>query len=99
MPKTNKRRSPDLKARTSTPDLLRDLQHLRSALVGIDLAYESDLEVVRASAANEDLKTVAMGNLRQLHDRQRAPLVRELTTLEERSTWPASSRLPSSSRS
>ena len=99
MPKTNKRRSPDLKARASTPDILRHLQHLRSALAEIDLAYESDLEVVRASVANEDLKTVAMGNLRQLHDRQRAPLVRQLTTLEERSTWPARSRLASSSRS
>ena len=99
MPKTNKRRSPDPEARTSTPAILRDLQHLRSALAEIDLAYESDLEVVRASVANEDLKTVAMGNLRQLHDRQRAPLVRQLTTLEERSTWPARSRLASSSRS
>jgi hypothetical protein len=53
-------------------------------LEDIDLAYESDLEVVRASAANEDLKTVAMGNLRQLHDRRRAPIVRQLTKLEER---------------
>ena len=51
MPKTNERRSPDLKARTSTPNIPQDLQHLRSALAKIDLAYESDLEVVRASAA------------------------------------------------
>src|SRR3712207_6451700 len=98
MPETNERRSPNPIARTSTPDVLRHLQHLLSALAEIDLAYESDLEVVRTSAANEDLKTVAMGNLRQLHDRQRAPLVRQLTRLEERPSWPARSRLPSSSR-
>jgi hypothetical protein len=84
MPKTNERQSPNPKAGASTPDVLWHLQHLLLALKDIDLAYESDLEVVRASAANEDLKTVAMGNLRQLHDRRRAPIVRQLTKLEER---------------
>jgi hypothetical protein len=49
----------------------------------IDSDYENDLEVVRASAANEDVKTVAMGNLRQLYGRRRAPIVRELIKLEE----------------
>jgi hypothetical protein len=84
MPKTNDRWSSNPEAGAYAPDVLPRLQHLLLALKDIDLAYESDLEVVRASAANEDLKTVAMGNLRQLHDRRRAPIVRQLTKLEER---------------
>ena len=60
------------------------LQDLLSALADIDLAYECDLEFVRNSAANEDLKTVAIGNLQQLHHRRRAPIVRRLTALENR---------------
>ena len=66
------------------PDILPRLQDLLSALADIDLAYECDLEFVRNSAANEDLKTVAIGNLQQLHHRRRAPIVRRLTALENR---------------
>ena len=66
------------------PDILSSLQDLLSALADIDLAYECDLEFVRNSAANEDLKTVAIGNLQQLHHRRRAPIVRRLTALENR---------------
>jgi hypothetical protein len=65
-------------------DLLPRLQDLLSALADIDLAYESDLELVQASSANEDLKSLAIGNLRQLHGRQRAPIVRQLTLLQKR---------------
>jgi hypothetical protein len=65
-------------------DILPRMQHLLSALADIDFDYDSDVEVVRESAANEDLKTAAIGNLRQLYDRRRAPLVRQLTALEGR---------------
>jgi hypothetical protein len=75
---------PQSKARPYAPDVLPRLQNLLSTLADIDFAYECDLEVVQASAANEDLKTVAIGSLRQLRDSRRAPVLRQITALQER---------------
>ena len=64
-------------------DRLPQLQGLLSALADIDLAYERDLQVVRGSATNADLKTMTINNLAQRHQERREPIVRRLAALQE----------------
>jgi hypothetical protein len=84
MPTMDDRNRPTAGVRTYVSDVLPRIQNLLSILADIDFTYECDLDVVRASAAIEDLKTVAIRRLQQLHDRNRAPILRELMALEER---------------
>ena len=70
--------------RTYSAEILPRLQSLLSALADIDFAYESDLQAVRDSIINEDLKTITAGNLRQLHQKRRAEIARQITVVQSR---------------
>jgi hypothetical protein len=66
----------------------RDIQYLRrtlrATLAALDLAFESDLEVVKSSAMDESLKRPVIAKLQQRHRERRTPYVRHLAALEER---------------
>jgi hypothetical protein len=64
-------------------DRLPQSQGLLSALADLDLAYERDLEVVRDSTANADLKTMTINTLSQRHQERRKPIVRRLAALQD----------------
>jgi hypothetical protein len=69
------------RARTYRADALPKLQDLLAALADLDLAYETDLEVVRNSGTDEDLKQIAIQNLERLYHQRRKPVVRHLEAL------------------
>ncbi|WP_048709328.1 hypothetical protein [Microvirga massiliensis] len=71
-------------ARPYTPEITPMLQSLLAALADIDLAYESDLEVIQNSAIDGVLKQRAIENLQQQHRERRKPSVRQLTALQHR---------------
>jgi hypothetical protein len=66
----------------------RDIQYLRrtlrATLAALDLAFESDLAVVKSSAMDEGLKRPVIAKLQQRHRERRTPYVRHLAALEER---------------
>jgi hypothetical protein len=66
----------------------RDIQFLRrtlrATLADLDLAFESDLEVVKSSAMDEGLKRPVIAKLQQRHRERRTPYVHQLAALKER---------------
>jgi len=66
----------------------RDIQYvrrtLRATLAALDLAFESDLEVVKSSAMDESLKRPVIAKLQQRHRERRTPYVHQLAALKER---------------
>jgi hypothetical protein len=67
-----------------SPDLLPLLQTLLAALADIDFAFESDLEAVESSTAEESLKRQVAERLRQMHHERRTPYVQQIAALQER---------------
>jgi hypothetical protein len=62
-----------------------DIQALRARLAEIDFAFESDVEVVKASATDESLKRTVIATLQLRQHERRAAYVRQLAALQERS--------------
>jgi hypothetical protein len=70
--------------RIYSPELQPLLQALLATLADIDFAFESDLETIQESAADETLKQQAMARLQARRGELRAPYLRQLAKLEER---------------
>ena len=66
------------------PEITPLLQVLLAALADIDIAYESDLQVVRNSATDEALKRKVIETLQQQHRERRAPYIRQIMALQRR---------------
>lgn len=64
------------------PEITPLLHALLAALADIDIASESDLEVVRNSATDEVLKQKIIESLQQQHRERRKPFIRQLTALQ-----------------
>lgn len=73
-------------APTYPPDFLPLLQLLLATLADIDYEHESDVEIVRNSAADEWLKQATIRKLHDRHQKRRAPYVRRLESLQ-RQIW------------
>ena len=71
------------KARMYAPVIAPLLQSLLATLADIDFAFESDLEVVEASATDETLKRKIIERLREQHRERRAPYVRQIDALQQ----------------
>ncbi|WP_046866270.1 hypothetical protein [Microvirga massiliensis] len=71
-------------ARLYSPEITPLLQSLLATLADIDFAYESDVDVVRNSAADEVLKRKVIARLEQQNRERREPYVRQLTALQHR---------------
>jgi hypothetical protein len=67
-----------------SPHLQRLLQALLATLADIDFAFESDLETVRNSTADEAVKRTVLAKLRERHAERRAPYVQQLAAMQER---------------
>jgi hypothetical protein len=70
-------------ARMYAPVIAPLLQSLLATLADIDFAFESDLEVVEASATDETLKRKIIERLREQHRERRAPYVRQIDALQQ----------------
>ena len=70
--------------RIYSPELQSLLQGLLATLADIDFAFESDLETIKESAADETLKQQAMARLQARRGELRAPYLRQRARLEER---------------
>lgn len=71
-------------ARVYPPDLQPLLQSILAALADIDLVHDSEVAIVRDSAADEWLKQTVIRKLDERHRERRAPYVRQLAALEAR---------------
>ncbi len=69
---------------TYAPDLLPLLQSLLADLADLDFAHERNLDTIRRSPVDEDVKRTMLAGLRQRHHQMRAPYVHELATLQKR---------------
>jgi hypothetical protein len=65
-------------------DIQPRLQATLAVLADLDFAFESDLETIQQSAADEVLKRQAMARLHEHHRERRAPHLQQLATLEQR---------------
>ncbi len=65
-------------------DIRPRLQATLAALADLDFAFESDLETIKKSAADDGLKRQAMARLHERHRERRAPHLAQLATLEQR---------------
>jgi hypothetical protein len=75
------------KARVSRlypPDIQPRLQAILATLADLDFAFESDLETITQSAADEVLKRQAIARLHERHHERRAPHLQQLAKLEQR---------------
>ncbi len=63
-------------------ELLPLLQALLATLANIDFEHESDIEIVRNSAADEWLKQTTIRRLQERHSKRRAPYVQQLERLQ-----------------
>ena len=70
--------------RVYSPDILPLLQSLLAKLADVDFAYEKNLEAIRRSPGDEELKRDMIDKVRRLHQERRAPYVQELAALQER---------------
>jgi hypothetical protein len=84
MPTESERLPSRVAARVYTPEITPLLQALLSTLADIDLAYESDLEVIQTSAIDEILKQRAVEKLQQQHRERRKPYLRQIAALQHR---------------
>ena len=66
------------------PELLPQMQSLLAILADIDCGYETDIETVRSSSAPEIIKQSVIETLRQRHQEQRAPYLRQLEMIHQR---------------
>ena len=67
--------------RIYSPEIQSLLQGLLATLADIDFAFESDLETIKESAADETLKQQA--RLQERRDELRAPYLRHLAELKQ----------------
>jgi hypothetical protein len=67
-----------------SPDLQPLLQSILAALADIDLVHDSEVAIIRDSAADEWLKQTVIRKLDERHRERRAPYVRQLAALEAR---------------
>jgi hypothetical protein len=65
-------------------DIQPRLQAILAVLADLDFAFESDLETIQQSAADEGLKQQAMARLHERHHERRAPYLQQLAKLEQR---------------
>ncbi len=84
MPATTENVPSTAEARVYSPEITPMLQSLLATLADIDTAYESDVEVVRNSAADESLKRKVVERLQHQHRERREPYVRQLAALQHR---------------
>ena len=70
--------------REYAPEITPLLQALLSTLADIDLAYESDVEVIQTSAVDDVLKQRAVERLQQQHRERRKPYLRQIAALQHR---------------
>ena len=69
-----------------SPELQPLLQSLLATLADIDFAYESDMDSIRNSSAEEWVKQTAIRKLQLRHRERRQPYVRQLAVLQGRIT-------------
>lgn len=71
-------------AKTYSPDILPLMQSLLRTLADIDFEFQRDLETVTKSSIEEPLKQRAIATLKKRHHERRAPYLRGIRMLEER---------------
>ncbi len=85
-PERSSTRSDPRLPRMYSPELQPLLQSLLATVADIDFAYESDINTIRNSSAEEWVKQTLIHKLHLRHRKRRQPYVRQLAVLQERIT-------------